>query len=82
MKLTEGGLGPHRRGDARRDSAEAACSLGQRREEFCRRVGAGCKLRRLYTSSERARKFRQVQVGEYGTDIVWPGGVDMSADTL
>jgi len=26
--------------------------------------------------------FRQVQVGEYGTDIVWPGGIDMSADTL
>ncbi len=26
--------------------------------------------------------FRQVQVGEYGTDVVWPGGIDMSADTL
>jgi hypothetical protein len=26
--------------------------------------------------------FRQVQVGEYSTDIVWPGGIDMSADTL
>ena len=26
--------------------------------------------------------FRQVQVGEYGTDIVWPGDIDMSADTL
>jgi len=26
--------------------------------------------------------FRQVQVGEYGTDILWPGGIDMSADTL
>jgi len=26
--------------------------------------------------------FRQVQVGEYGTDVVWPQGIDMSADTL
>jgi len=26
--------------------------------------------------------FRQVRVGEYGTDIVWPGGLDMSNDTL
>ena len=26
--------------------------------------------------------FRQVRVGEYGTDIVWPGDIDMSADTL
>lgn len=26
--------------------------------------------------------FGKVQVGEYGTDIVWPGEIDMSADTL
>lgn len=26
--------------------------------------------------------FRQVQVGEHGVDIVWPGGLDMSNDTL
>jgi DNA-binding XRE family transcriptional regulator len=26
--------------------------------------------------------FRQVKVGEYGTDVVWPGDIDMSADTL
>lgn len=26
--------------------------------------------------------FRRVRVGEHGTDIVWPGGLDMSADTL
>jgi hypothetical protein len=26
--------------------------------------------------------YRQVQLVEYGTDIVWPGGIDMSADTL
>ena len=26
--------------------------------------------------------FRQVRVGEYGTDIVWTDDVDMSADTL
>jgi DNA-binding XRE family transcriptional regulator len=26
--------------------------------------------------------FRQVQLGECGTDIVWPQGIDMSADTL
>jgi DNA-binding XRE family transcriptional regulator len=26
--------------------------------------------------------FRQVQVGEYGVDIIWPGGLDMSNDTL
>ena len=26
--------------------------------------------------------FRQVRVGEYGTDVVWPQGIDMSADTL
>ena len=27
-------------------------------------------------------RFRRVRVGEHGTDIVWPGGVDMAADTL
>ena len=27
-------------------------------------------------------QFRQVRVGEYGADIVWPGEIDMSNDTL
>ena len=26
--------------------------------------------------------FRQVRVGEHGADIVWPGDLDMSNDTL
>jgi DNA-binding XRE family transcriptional regulator len=26
--------------------------------------------------------FGQVKVGEHGTDIVWPGDIDMAADTL
>lgn len=26
--------------------------------------------------------FREVQVGEHGADILWPGGLDMSNDTL
>ena len=26
--------------------------------------------------------FKQVRVGEYGTDIVWSDDLDMSADTL
>ncbi len=26
--------------------------------------------------------FALAEVGEHGTDIVWPGGIDMSADTL
>ena len=26
--------------------------------------------------------FGRVRVGEHGTDIVWPDGIDMSADTL
>ena len=26
--------------------------------------------------------FRRVRVGEYGTDVVWPDEIDMSADTL
>ena len=26
--------------------------------------------------------FRQVKVGEFGADVVWPGGLDMSNDTL
>jgi DNA-binding XRE family transcriptional regulator len=38
---------------------------------------------RFYAPLRENRKlFRQVQVGEYGTDIVWPGGLDMSNDTL
>jgi len=26
--------------------------------------------------------FRKVSLGEYGTDIAWPGDIDMAADTL
>jgi DNA-binding XRE family transcriptional regulator len=26
--------------------------------------------------------FRKVSLGEHGTDIVWPGDIDMAADTL
>jgi DNA-binding XRE family transcriptional regulator len=26
--------------------------------------------------------FRQAKVGEFGADVVWPGGLDMSNDTL
>ena len=38
---------------------------------------------RVYTSLRNSPGlFHQVQVGEYGTDVVWPGGIDMSADTL
>ena len=38
---------------------------------------------RLYAPlRENAELFRQVQVGEHGVDIVWPGGLDMSNDTL
>ena len=31
---------------------------------------------------EDPRLFRQVEPGEYGVDVVWPGGLDMSNDTL
>lgn len=27
-------------------------------------------------------RFASVKVGEYGTDIMWEGGIDMSADML
>jgi DNA-binding XRE family transcriptional regulator len=38
---------------------------------------------RFYAPLREDRKlFRQVQRGEYGTDVVWPGGLDMSNDTL
>jgi hypothetical protein len=38
---------------------------------------------RVYTPLRHAPDmFRQVQVGEYGTDVVWTHEVDMSADTL
>jgi hypothetical protein len=29
-----------------------------------------------------AELFRKVKLGEHGTDIVWPGNIDMAADTL
>lgn len=29
-----------------------------------------------------AKTFRSVKVGEYGSDVVWDGGIDMAADTL
>jgi DNA-binding XRE family transcriptional regulator len=28
------------------------------------------------------KAFRSVKAGEYGSDVVWDGGIDMSADTL
>ena len=38
---------------------------------------------RVYTPLRRdPTLFRQVQLGEYGTDIVWTDDIDMSADTL
>jgi|SRR5665213_3253985 len=38
---------------------------------------------RVYAPLRRSRKlFRQVRVGEYGTDLVWSGAIDMAADTL
>jgi DNA-binding XRE family transcriptional regulator len=38
---------------------------------------------RVYAPLRRSPEmFRQVQVGEHGTDVVWPQGIDMSADTL
>src|SRR4030095_10296710 len=38
---------------------------------------------RVYTPLRHAPDmFRQVHVGEYGTDIVWTDDLDMSADTL
>ncbi len=38
---------------------------------------------RVYVPLRRSRKlFGDVRVGEHGTDIVWPGRIDMAADTL
>jgi hypothetical protein len=38
---------------------------------------------RVYAPLREAPELlRQVQIGEHGTDIVWPGDIDMSADTL
>jgi len=38
---------------------------------------------RIYTPLRQSPSlFRQVRVGEHGTDIVWSDSVDMSADTL
>jgi Protein of unknown function (DUF2442) len=38
---------------------------------------------RVYAPLRQApRLFREVSLGEYGTDIVWPGDIDMAADTL
>lgn len=38
---------------------------------------------RVYAPLRRSLELlRQVQPGEYGTDVVWPQGIDMSADTL
>lgn len=31
---------------------------------------------------ESAEMFQQVELGEHGTDVVWPGDIDMAADTL
>src|SRR5215212_694717 len=46
-------------------------------------VSALVNTYRFYTPlRENDGLFRQVRVGEYGVDIVWPDGIDMSADTL
>lgn len=46
-------------------------------------VSAPVNTYRFYAPlRENEALFRNVRVGEYGTDIVWPGGIDMSADTL
>ena len=38
---------------------------------------------RVYEPLRHSSKlFRQVHVGEHGTDIVWPDDIDMAADTL
>ena len=38
---------------------------------------------RLYEPLRRSPElFRQVRVGEYGTDVVWTDEIDMAADTL
>jgi DNA-binding XRE family transcriptional regulator len=38
---------------------------------------------RFYASlRENPKLFRQVRVGEHGTDIIWAGDLDMSNDTL
>jgi DNA-binding transcriptional regulator YiaG len=38
---------------------------------------------RLYAPLRQSPElFRQVRVGEYGTDVVWTDEIDMSADTL
>jgi hypothetical protein len=37
----------------------------------------------VYAPLRRAPEmFRKVSLGEYGTDVVWPGDMDMAADTL
>jgi len=38
---------------------------------------------RIYAPLRRSSElFRQVRVGEYGTDVVWTDEIDMAADTL
>jgi hypothetical protein len=37
---------------------------------------------RVYAPLRDPALFRQVAVGEHGTDIVWPDDLDMAADTL
>jgi Protein of unknown function (DUF2442) len=48
-------------------------------------VDVSCQIEsfRIYAPLREAPELlRQVQIGEYGTDVVWPGGIDMAADTL
>ncbi len=37
---------------------------------------------RVYKPLRSSNLFRQVRVGEYGTDVVWSDEIDMAADTL
>src|ERR1700691_6174643 len=46
-------------------------------------VSSIIKSFRLYAPLRQSPElFRQVRVGEYGADVVWPDEIDMSADTL
>src|SRR5271169_6589472 len=37
---------------------------------------------RLYEPLQSPDLFRQVRLGEHGTDVAWTEGIDMAADTL
>jgi len=52
-------------------------------EESCVDVSGLVETFRVYEPLRRSpERFRTVRVGEYGTDVLWPDEMDMSADTL